>query len=100
MNVTEILTLPLVKTYTLSAEPNTFFDLLELCKEVLKHKFTTQLYFPVGIDYADEHGGCFQPYQEMTPIQESPIVFSVSDGNVTDYGVVDGTSLDVYRQSL
>lgn len=95
MTLDEILSLPLVKTYKLDRQPTDFDDLLNVTKYVQKHLYTTQLYFPV----ADEAFG-FQPYGEMSSIQDEPLTFSVTGYGVTDYGVVQGTTLSVYRHKV
>ena len=92
MTLDEIQSLPFIKTYELDNEPADFDDLLNVSKECQNHTYTTQLYFPVG-----ESGFGFQPYGEMSVIQERPIVFKVEDMGVTDYGVVQGATLSVYR---
>jgi hypothetical protein len=94
MTLDEIQSLPFVKTYELDREPADLDDLLNVSKECQKHTYTTQLYIPVG-----EGGFGFHPYGEMSAIQEKPLVFSVQGDDVTDYGVVQGTALSVYRDA-
>jgi hypothetical protein len=112
MTLDEILLLPLVETYELDDEPADFDDLRELCDEFLEfEKFDaitygcvgTEFMFPVGEGEPDPNDICEgqpviqQSYDIPKLLQESPLVFSVEEGDVTDYGVVQGTTLFVYR---
>jgi hypothetical protein len=112
MTLDEILLLPLVETYELEDEPADFDDLCELCDEFIEvQQFNgltlgfvdTVFMFPVGEGVADledtvegepvYHFNCNAP----TVLQETPLVFSVQGDEVVDYGVVQGTTLSVYR---
>jgi hypothetical protein len=112
MTLDEILSLPLVETYELDDEPADFDDLCELCDEFIEVEeldpvtlgvTDTMFVFPVGEgapDFDDMVEG--EPvyhveYKVPTVLQEDPIVFKVVDEGVADYGVVQGTTLSVYR---
>lgn len=112
MTLDEILALPLVETYELEDEPIDFDDLCELCDEFIEfEKYDRKtlevvdivFMFPVGEGEADPNDICEgEPVIQQACalpklLQEKPIIFKVEDEGVTDYGVVQGATLSVYR---
>lgn len=106
MTLDEILLLPLVETYKLDDEPVDFDDLVELCDGFEDHRDSPELgyiLFPVGEHDPDPFDTCegepvyYQTYAPIEVLKAAPIVFRVQDDNITDYGVVDGSELRVYR---
>ena len=107
MTLDEILLLPLVETYELDDEPADFEDLCELCHAFEDHRDIPELeciLFPVGEaviedpnDTAEGEQVYMQSVEQPVILQERPIVFKVEDMGVTDYGVVQGATLSVYR---
>lgn len=108
MTLDEILALPLVETYELEDEPVDVDDLYELCPAFEDYRDEPDfgfVMFPVG-DHDPEPYDTFegepvymQTVDRVVLLQEKPIIFKVEDEGVTDYGVVQGTTLSVYRDT-
>jgi hypothetical protein len=119
MTLDEILALPFVEKYELDDEPMDFDGLVELCDEFEEYETLAMdayggvgadgdsaFAFPVGEHDLEPYDTCegepvyMQTYMPVEILQESPIIFKVEDQGVTDYGVVQGTTLFVYRHKV
>jgi len=115
MDIAKVLRLPCVAQHELYDIPEDFDHLTEILEDVFDFVETEddyECFFPVGApilssndvigaeenELVDGETLLAQTYGLVTCLSEDPVLFMVECDQCTDYGLVDGLVLNVYRE--